>query len=108
MQVIKMNKNLFVLSFGLGVMILAAERTNAQSAPCGDHAAITQDLAATYGETLQSIGLAANNSVIEIFASEAGSWTIAVSTADGRTCLVAAGQAFSHVGEVLPNADPEA
>ena len=40
-----MNKNLFALSFGLCGMILAADHANAQGAPCGDHAAITERLA---------------------------------------------------------------
>ncbi len=103
-----MKRQIFALSFGLMGMILAAEHANAQAAPCSDHAAIAQNLAATFGETLQSIGLAANNTVVEIYASEAGSWTITVSTAEGQTCLVAAGQAFQHIPEALPDPDPDA
>lgn len=60
-----MNKNLFALSFGLCGMILAAGHATALSAPSGDHAAITERLAEASGETLQSIGLAKNNSVVE-------------------------------------------
>lgn len=98
-----MNKSLFVLSFGLSAMILAADHAAAQSGPCGDHAAITESLARAYDETLQSIGFAANNAVIEIFASEAGTWTITVTTAGGPTCLVAAGTAFEAVNSPAPD-----
>ena len=103
-----MNKNLFALSSGLCSMILAADHANAQGAPCGDHAAITERLAEAYGETLQSIGLAKNNSVVETFASEDGSWTITVTAPGGPTCLAAAGQAFQIINEALPNFAPEA
>lgn len=102
-----MTPQIFALSFGLFGMILAAEHANAQTAPCGDHAAIAESLAANFGETLQSIGLAANNAIVEVYASAAGSWTITVSTAAGQTCLVAAGQAFQHMGSALPNSDPK-
>lgn len=89
-----MKRQFYLLSFGIGAMILAA--THAQSAPtCGDYAAITARLAAQYGEARQAIGLGANNMVFEIYASdETGSWTITATTPGGPTCLMAAGQAF--------------
>ncbi len=49
------------------------------------------------------MGLGANNSVIEVFASdESGSWTITVTTPNGVTCLVASGQAYETLAEALP------
>ena len=43
------------------------------------------------------------NAVIEIFASEeTGTWTITVTSVHGMTCLVASGQAFETLAEVLP------
>lgn len=41
------------------------------------------------------MGLAPNNRIVEVFVSEeTGSWTITLTSADGVTCLVAAGQHF--------------
>ena len=69
---------------------------------CADRAQVLQRLASTYGESRQSVGLAANNTVVELFASaETGSWTITVTLPSGLTCLVAAGQGYEHVGETL-------
>ena len=49
------------------------------------------------------MGLGSNNAVIEVFASdETGSWTITVTKANGVTCLVASGQNFQTLAEVLP------
>jgi hypothetical protein len=64
-------------------------------------------LASAYGETRQSIGLGANNQVVEVFAStETGTWTITVTTPNGLTCLVASGQAYESVSEEMAAGDP--
>lgn len=64
---------------------------------------VVDRLAEGYGETRQSMGLGANNSVIEVFASdETGTWTITVTMPNGMTCLVASGQAYEALAEALP------
>ena len=64
-------------------------------------------LATAYGESRQSIGLGANNAVIEVFAStETGTWTITVTSPAGMTCLVASGQAYESVGVEEPTGLP--
>ncbi|WP_342076660.1 hypothetical protein [Yoonia sp. SS1-5] len=101
-----MKRNLFLMSFGIGAMMLAANHANAQTHNCAAHAAVVERLADRYGESRQSIGLGSDNSVVEVFASsETGSWTIVVTRPGGPTCLVAAGQNFQMVAEALPNAD---
>jgi hypothetical protein len=101
-----MKRNLFLMSFGIGAMMLAANHANAQSRQCATHDAVTERLAARYGESRQSIGLGSDNSVVEVFASsETGSWTIVVTRPGGPTCLVAAGQSFQQLNEALPNLD---
>lgn len=70
---------------------------------CGLRNDVIIRLADGYGETRQSIGIGADNSVVEVFASlETGTWTIAVTAAGGQTCLVASGQAFELLNETLP------
>ena len=80
-----------------GVLALAATMNAAQAQQarnCGPREIVVERLAEGYGETRQSIGLGANNAVIEVFASEeSGTWTITVTTPNGQTCLVASGQA---------------
>ncbi|WP_425091384.1 hypothetical protein [Tropicimonas sp. S265A] len=67
----------------------------AQAQPCADREKVVDRLTNTYGETVQSMGLGANNGMMEVFASEeTGSWTITVTMPDGQTCLIASGQAF--------------
>jgi NAD(P)H-dependent flavin oxidoreductase YrpB (nitropropane dioxygenase family) len=69
---------------------------------CAPHADVVAD---GYGETRRSIALGANNTVVETFASEGGSWTITVTTPGWPTCLVAAGQAWQATNDPLPNDD---
>ena len=74
-----------------------------QTRNCAPRDVVVSRLAEGYGETRQSIGLGANNSVIETYASdETGSWTITVTMPGGLTCLVASGQAFERLTEALP------
>lgn len=107
-----MTRPLLALSFGLTIAAaLAANRTLAQTAPanCASHEMVVERLATRYGETRQVIGLGSNNTIVEVFASLAsGSWTITVTVPDGPTCLVASGQAYSHIAEPMPNTDPPA
>lgn len=75
----------------------------AQSATCAPRDTVVERLASSYGETRQSMGLGANNAVIEVFASDkSGSWTITVTGTNGITCLVASGQSFEAMAESLP------
>lgn len=83
---------------------LLAGPAAAQNGPnCGPRELVVERLASRFGETRQSMGLGANNAVVEVFASEeSGSWTITVTSPAGLTCLVASGQAFEELADVLP------
>lgn len=98
-----MNQTLLALSLGLASIALVPHPAFPQSAPeCGARAAVVAQLAARYGETRRSWGLA-QNAVIEVYASDAtGSWTIAVTTPDGQMCLVAAGQGYQSEAPQTP------
>ena len=80
----------------------------AQGTNCGERQAIVDQLTNKYGESRQNVGLNANNSLVEIFASAAtGTWTILVTMPTGMSCLVAAGQSWQVVaGETVPSGKP--
>ena len=83
----------------LAAMTLAA--SSQHLAQCGNRATIVDNLSTKYGETRQSVGLGADNALVEIFASNAtGSWTITVTKAGGPTCLVASGRAFEKTDQL--------
>lgn len=99
-----MMKTMFKMSLGLGLLALAAQQATAQNARnCGPRDAVVERLASGYGETRHSMGLGANNAVVEVFASQdTGTWTITVTMPSGITCLVASGQSFESLAEALP------
>ncbi len=99
-----MTKDLMIASLGFAGLILTSLPATAQGQPqCGPRAAVVAQLAQKYAETRRSIGVAANNTVMEVYAAaDTGTWTITVTTPQGMTCLVASGQGFEAVVEELP------
>ncbi|MEX0370880.1 MAG: hypothetical protein AB3N09_09630 [Tateyamaria sp.] len=96
-----MTKAIVAGGLALAATVNAAQAQQARN--CGPRDLVVTRLAEGYGETRQSMGLGANNSVIEVFASEeSGTWTITVTTPNGLTCLVASGQAYETLAEALP------
>jgi hypothetical protein len=79
-----------------------------QQAQCGARDEVLAVLAERYGESRRSIGMTAQGQVVETFANaDSGSWTITVTFADGRMCLVASGMAFeAHAADAEPQGDP--
>ncbi|MGQ0564701.1 MAG: hypothetical protein ACT4OK_06480 [Gemmobacter sp.] len=98
-----MTKELIALSLGFAGLLFLTHPAQAQAqAQCGPRAAVVKTLAEKYAETRRSIGISANNMVMEVYAADAGTWTITVTTPQGMTCLVASGQGFEAVVEELP------
>lgn len=101
-----MKKQFIALSMGVGALILATQHAFAQQAGrnCADRARVLAQLTEKYGEARQGMGLAANNTVVEVFASQdTGTWTITVTSPNGMTCLVASGQAYEEgVDDLVP------
>lgn len=88
------------------VALPAAASASAQP-QCAKRDQVVERLASKYGEVRQSIGLAPNNGVFEVYASkDTGSWTILVTGTNGVACLVASGQAFETLaGDTTPAGD---
>lgn len=92
-----------ILTSAALIALMIPSVAQAQNAKCAPREVVLENLATKYGESRQSMGLGANNSIVEVFASTTtGSWTITVTTAHGLTCLVASGQAFEQLADVLP------
>ncbi|MBL4915647.1 hypothetical protein [Szabonella alba] len=97
-----MAERLFALSLGFGALILLAQAAGA--APrCAPRAVVLEQLADRYGENRRSVGIAANNMVMELFVnSDSQSWTITITTPQGQTCLLASGSGFEALTDPLP------
>lgn len=92
----KMTLNdMMALSATIGTLMMSAGHADANPA-CAAHDVIVERLGETYQETRKSLGLSADGSVVEIFASDAGTWTIVVTDVNGQSCLAAAGEAWQE------------
>ena len=90
-----MDRNFFALSLGLaGLLVLP---TLGRAAQCAPHDTLAVDLAHQFGEQPRSMGLAQDNTVMELYASDTGTWTLTVTLPNGMTCLVAAGDNFESL-----------
>lgn len=105
-----MKQQVMIGAMGFAILALAAQSVSAQTARnCAPREVVVDRLAEKYGESRQSVGLGANNSMVEVFAAnDTGTWTITVTSANGLTCLVASGQSFETVAEALPAAGNDA
>ena len=89
-----------ILSLWAVIALLYAAPAHA-TPQCDDHAAIVAGLARNYQETVRSMGLSGQGTMIEVFASDAGTWTIVQTAPMGTACLIASGGAFEAVKESL-------
>jgi hypothetical protein len=96
-----MVRNTILNVMGTAVITLAvtAHPAAAQAAfNCAEHSKVVESLGSRYSETLKAVGLINPAAILEVYASESGSWTMLVTSVDGDSCVVFAGENW----ETLP------
>ncbi|MAM62081.1 hypothetical protein [Maritimibacter sp. UBA3975] len=95
-------------SLTAAALLALPQAAAAQSNTCAARDRVVEHLSDRFGEARQSIGLATGNRVVEMFASpETGTWTLVMTTPDGRSCIIGAGQAWERLDEeVTPAGQP--
>jgi hypothetical protein len=81
----------------IGSLIALASSASAQSpvpasAMCGERSAIIEQLKHQFGEEQEDVSLQSDQALVELFASERGTWSILLSAPSGVSCVVAAGK----------------
>lgn len=97
-----------VLRIGtLAIALLAPSVLFAQS-NCADRERVVQSLSASYGESFAGGGLQNAQQIIEVwYSEEKGTWTILMTRADGRSCIMASGTNWRDgTGVKLPEGIP--
>ncbi len=74
-----------------------ASPVQGQQRLCGERGKVLTSLKDKYDEVPVSIGLTNTGMVIEVLASDGGSFTILTTRPDGLTCLVSAGNNWQDV-----------
>lgn len=71
-----------------------ASSTMDQMNTCGARNEIVQKLSAQFKEAPQSVGVVDQSAVLEVFVSDAGTWTILATGTDGNSCILSAGDGW--------------
>ena len=80
-----------------GLVATAAAETQAPAqaqAQCSARRDLVEQLSAQYGEKPEAIGQVDQQSIVEIFVSDQGTWTILVTGTDGGSCILATGEGW--------------
>lgn len=88
-----------VLSSLMLSIALATQSQAATTVRCGNRADVIKMLSNKFSEEPRAIGIDGNSTLVEIFASKAGTWTILVTRPNGPSCVVGAGDSWE---EMLP------
>lgn len=86
----------------IGGLTATAMPAAAQSV-CFSRAQAIENLKSEYGENISARGISNDGKVMyELLTSESGSWTLLMTHADGPTCMVGSGEAWTAVKAIKP------
>lgn len=86
------------MKWGAAIIFFLMATPSHGASLCGAHDALKAALKGRYSETKFGMGLALSENLIEISKSKNGdTWTILVTTPEGETCVIAAGQQWIEV-----------
>ena len=73
--------------------------------PCGNHDKIVNVLADKYKEARRVMGVVNAKTVMEIFMSPQGTWTILITDTSGKACITASGEEWQDVPVAVAGLD---
>ncbi|HEV7415209.1 hypothetical protein [Tianweitania sediminis] len=77
-----------------------ASETMAQMNTCAARNEIVQKLSDQFKEAPQAVGVVDKSAVLEVFVSDAGTWTIIATGTDGNSCILSAGEGWQSTNFV--------
>lgn len=90
-----------------GIALVASTAAAQQSPQCNERTQVLELLAQKYKETPVAFGVTNTGGLVEVLSDgKGGTWTIIVTTPQGMSCLVAAGEGWRNMQQVA--AEPEA
>lgn len=70
---------------------------------CGKREDFVKALANAYGESSKALGIAGRVNIVEVFNSgDGGTWTVLVTTPEGKSCILAAGSDWQELPPPKP------
>lgn len=81
---------------------LCAAPATAQDLPCADRGVVMEMLEEDYGEVSIGYGYEHRDGVVEIYVSQAATWSLLVTTPNGRSCVIAMGTNWVFIEQPWP------
>jgi len=81
----------------LGIFASVLASPASAQAQCGPREQVVKSLGERYKEAPSGMGVTQPGQVIELFTSDSGSWTMLLTTANGTSCLIAAGESWDTI-----------
>lgn len=80
---------------------VAAQSASPVAAPmCGERGNVVDLLKQQFGEEQEDVRLQNDQALMELFASEKGTWSILMTSPSGTSCIVAAGKGLSTMAKI--------
>lgn len=76
---------------------LALAAAPARASVCMQHKILVSYLTEKFAETPRALGLVASRNVMEVYVSGKGTWTIVMTSTEGISCIVAAGDTWEEI-----------
>ena len=64
---------------------------------CGSRQDFVKALADKFKEQGKALAIAGQSNLLEIYTSKAGTWTILMTSPEGKTCIIAAGNSWEDI-----------
>ncbi|WP_274423279.1 hypothetical protein [Chelativorans sp. YIM 93263] len=77
-----------------GVLFIGAQQATSENNVCAPREDLVAQLDAQFAERQKAVGLLGEQAVMEVYASDQGSWTILSTDTDGTSCIIAAGEGW--------------
>ena len=92
-----LSKPMRLAAFGLGLMTCFAVSSDGWAGVrvCGERVKMAKMLTGKYQEQPRAIGVSSTGkSLLEVYTSSEGSWTVLMTTAQGMACIMGAGHSW--------------
>jgi len=78
---------------GIGLAVAMPAKAETETMNCAEREAIVAKLT-NYKEEAEAIGLNKDGTLLEVFVSPQGTWTVLLSSPQGQSCIAAIGEAW--------------
>ncbi len=95
-----------IITLGIAALSLPVLFVSTKAAPqCGPHDKIAEALDKRFQENRQALGLSGQLTVVELFVSGGGTWTLTTTSTAGLTCVIATGEAWQDFPKQVAGLD---